>query len=57
MPPLSTNIIEDNDTSSSAISELDSDQFTHSGGGDDDASSDSILNTLTGVLILNVRSA
>jgi len=47
MPPLSTNIIEGDDTSSSAIPELDSDRFTHSGDGDDDTSSDSILNTLT----------
>ena len=39
MPPLSTNVIKDDDTSFSAISELDSDRFTYSGG-DDDASSD-----------------
>jgi hypothetical protein len=39
MPPLSTNVIEDDNASSSAISELDSDRFTYSGG-DDDASSD-----------------
>ena len=39
MPPSSTNIIEDDDASS-AISELDPNRFTHSGG-DDDASSDS----------------
>jgi len=38
MPPLSTNVIEDDDTSS-AIFELDSDRFTHSGG--DDAWSES----------------
>jgi hypothetical protein len=46
MPPSSTNVIEDDDTSSPAISELDSDHFTHSGG-DDDASSDSTPNTPT----------
>ena len=44
MPPLSTNIIEDDDTSY-PISEPDSDRFTHSGGGDD-APSDSTPNTL-----------
>ena len=40
MPPSSTNVIEDDDISSSAISELDSNRFTYSGG--DDVSSDSI---------------
>ena len=45
MPPLSTNIIKDNNTSS-AISELDSNQFTHSSG-DNEASSDSTLNITT----------
>ncbi|OCK97710.1 uncharacterized protein K441DRAFT_655621 [Cenococcum geophilum 1.58] len=45
MPPLFTNVIEDDDTSSSAISELDSDRFTHSGG--DDALSDSTPNVTT----------
>ena len=45
MPPSPTNVIEDDNTSSSAISELDLDQFTHSSG-DDDALSDSILTTL-----------
>jgi len=39
MPPLSTNVI-DNDDTSSTISKLDSDQFTYSGG-NDDALSDS----------------
>jgi hypothetical protein len=34
MPPLSTNIIDDDNISTFAISELDSDQFTHSGDGD-----------------------
>ena len=43
MPPSFTIVIEDDDASSSAISELDSDRFTHSG--DDDASSDSTPNT------------
>ena len=42
----STNVIEDDDTSPSAISELDSDRLTHSGG-DDNASSNSTLNTPT----------
>ena len=42
MPPLSTNIIEDDDTSS-AISELDSDWFTYSGGDDDALSDDCLL--------------
>jgi len=45
MPPSSTDVIEDDDTSSSAISELDSDRFTYSGG--DDASSDSTPNVTT----------
>jgi len=43
MPPLSTNVIKDDDISY-PISKPDSDRFTHSGG--DDASSDSTLNTL-----------
>jgi len=46
MPSSSTNVIEDDNTSPSAISKLDSDWFTHSGG-DDDASSDSTLNIPT----------
>ncbi len=46
MPPLSTNVIDDDDTSSYAISELNSDQFTHFGG-DNDASSDSIPTVIT----------
>jgi hypothetical protein len=46
MPPLSTNAIEDDDISSSAISELDSNRFTYSSG-DDDVSSDSIVNVTT----------
>ena len=44
MPPLSTNVIED-DNISSTISKLDLDQFTYSSG-DGDALSDSILTTL-----------
>ena len=43
MPPLSTNVINDDNTSSYAISELNSDQFTYSSG-DNDALSDSIPN-------------
>ena len=46
MPPSSTDVTEDDDTSSSAISELNPDRFTHSGG-DDDASSDSTPNVTT----------
>jgi len=46
MPPSSTNVIKDDDTSSSAISELDSDRFTYSSG-DSDASSDSTPNVTT----------
>ena len=46
MRPSPTNVIEDDDTSSSAISELDPDRFTHSGD-EDDASSDSTPNTPT----------
>ena len=45
MPLSSTNVIEDDDISSSAISELDSNRFTYSGG--DDVSSDSIVNITT----------
>ena len=45
IPPLSTIVIDDDDISSSAISELDSNQFTHFSG-DNDILSDSILNTL-----------
>ena len=44
MPPSSANVIEDDDTFSSTISDLNADRFTHSGG--DDASSDSTLYTL-----------
>ncbi|OCK91997.1 uncharacterized protein K441DRAFT_191785 [Cenococcum geophilum 1.58] len=44
MPPLSTTIIKDDDTSSFTISKLNSNQFTHSG--DNNALSDSTLNTL-----------
>ena len=43
MPPSSTIVIEDDNTSSSAISKLDSDQFTRFG--DNNASSDSTPNT------------
>ncbi len=39
MPPLSTNVINDDNISSYAISKLDSDQFTYFGG-DNDALSD-----------------
>jgi hypothetical protein len=39
-------VIEDDDISSSAISELDSSRFTYSGG-DDDVLSDSIVNVTT----------
>ena len=46
MPPSSTNLIDDDDTSSYTISELNSDRFTHSGG-DNDASSDSTPNITT----------
>jgi hypothetical protein len=46
MPPSFTDVIKDDGTSSSAISELNSDLFTHSGD-DDDASSDSTLNVTT----------
>ena len=48
MPPLSMDVIEDDDTSSFAISELDSDWFTYSGG--DDALSDSTPNVTTSKL-------
>ena len=47
MPPLSTNVINDDDTPSPTTSKLDSDRFTYSGGDDDasdDASSDSRCN-------------
>jgi hypothetical protein len=44
MPSLSTNITDDDNISTSAISELDSDQFTYSGDGD--ALSNSALSTL-----------
>src|SRR6266704_2887305 len=43
MPPLSTNVIADDDTSSYALSKLNSNQITHSSG-DNNASIDSILN-------------
>jgi len=46
MPPSSTNVIDDDDTSSYAISELDSDQFTYSSG-NNNASSDSTPNITT----------
>ena len=45
MPLSQTNVIEDDGTSSSGISKLDSDQLTHSS--DDDASSDSTPNVTT----------
>ena len=46
MPPLPTNVIKDDDTSSSAISKLDSNRFTYSGG-DSDALSDFTPNVTT----------
>ena len=44
MPPLSTNIIDDDNISTSTILEFDSDQFTYSS--NSDASSNSVLSIL-----------